>query len=93
MAWDLYCSHSFSYASRLNSLPNRDELGFRFLKHYDMSSYNSVYFRLHSQEQRIFMLNLTRERSFSIELKRIFLYSLEGLYIFLILNVFSLGLL
>lgn len=39
------------------------------------------------------MLNLTQERNFSTELKRIFLCSLEGLYIFLILNVFSLGLL
>ena len=60
----------------------RDELGFTFLKYYDMYSYNSVHSRLHSQEQHIFMLNLTQERSFSIELKRIFLCSLEGLYTF-----------
>lgn len=61
----------------------RDELGFRILKYYDMSSHNSVHFRLHSQEQHISMLSLTQERSFSIELKRIFLCSLEGLYTFL----------
>lgn len=63
---------------------------FQCLKYYYMSSYDSVYCRLHSQEQHIFMLNLTQERNFSTELKRIFLCSLEGLYIFLTLNVFDL---